>query len=222
MQPLARIHPVERLVEQQDRRVVDERRGDLRPLPHALRVGPDRSIGGGLEVDRAHRPSGGGLGSGQPLELRGERGRTRGRSGTDRPPRAPERARSAVDGRVAPRRHAVDEDPAARRPEEAREHVKDRRLARAVRAEQPGDPGAESERDVVHRDDVAVPARHPLELDGCSVAGRCRGGASARDGTGPRSVGTRHAVIRANRRMVIATAAAIPPRTAAKYASRAG
>ena len=37
--PLARVDPVERLVEQQDGRVVDERGGDLDALAHALGVG---------------------------------------------------------------------------------------------------------------------------------------------------------------------------------------
>ena len=41
-QALAWIHAVERLVEQQHLRVVDERSGDLDPLAHALGVGADR------------------------------------------------------------------------------------------------------------------------------------------------------------------------------------
>ena len=44
LQPLARVHAVERLVEEQDRRVVDQRGGDLDPLPHALRVAADRPV----------------------------------------------------------------------------------------------------------------------------------------------------------------------------------
>ncbi len=67
VQPLARVHPVERLVEQQDRRLVDERRGDLRPLAHPLRVGADRAVGGVLEIDRRDRARGGGRpGRGSP------------------------------------------------------------------------------------------------------------------------------------------------------------
>ena len=52
MQPLARVHAVERLVEEQDLRVVDERAGELRALSHALRVRRDRTAG----APRSARP----------------------------------------------------------------------------------------------------------------------------------------------------------------------
>jgi hypothetical protein len=45
VQPLARVHAVERLVEDEDGRVVDESARDLDPLPHPLRVAPDRAVG---------------------------------------------------------------------------------------------------------------------------------------------------------------------------------
>ena len=60
VQPLAGIHAVERLVEQQDPRLVDERRGELDPLAHALRIGPDLAIGRVGQLDRADRPVRGG------------------------------------------------------------------------------------------------------------------------------------------------------------------
>ena len=56
VQPLARVHAVERLVEEQDRRVVDERAGELDPLAHALGVRADRAVGGRHQVHRGDRP----------------------------------------------------------------------------------------------------------------------------------------------------------------------
>ena len=56
VQPLARVHPVERLVEEQDRRVVDQRAGELGALAHPLRVGADRAVGRLGQVDRGDRP----------------------------------------------------------------------------------------------------------------------------------------------------------------------
>ena len=44
MQPLARVHPVERLVEQQHLRVVHQRGGDPGALPHALGVRADPAV----------------------------------------------------------------------------------------------------------------------------------------------------------------------------------
>jgi hypothetical protein len=51
LQTLARIHAVERLVEQKNLRIMNERAGDLDALPHSLRVGADASMLGRLEID---------------------------------------------------------------------------------------------------------------------------------------------------------------------------
>ena len=58
---------------------------------------------------------------------------------------------------------------------EARDHMQQRRLARAVRAEQRGDPGENLERDIVDGDDVAEPSRDVIDADRRS-AGRTLGG----------------------------------------------
>ena len=55
VQALARVHAVERLVEQQDLGLVDERAGDLGTLAHALGVGADRPVGRAGQVDRGDR-----------------------------------------------------------------------------------------------------------------------------------------------------------------------
>ena len=82
VQPLARVHAVERLVEQQDRRVVDERAGELGPLAHALGVRADRAVGGVGQVDRGDRPGRGGVRIGDALEPRVEPRELAARSGS--------------------------------------------------------------------------------------------------------------------------------------------
>ena len=85
MQPLARVHAVERLVEQQDPRLVDERAGQLGPLAHALRVRADRPVRGIGQVDRGDRPGGGAVRIGDALEPRVEpRELATGEEGMDR------------------------------------------------------------------------------------------------------------------------------------------
>ena len=68
MEPLARIHPVERLVEDQDGRLVDQRRRHLHPLAHPLRVRPDRAVRRRQHVDHVERAFGGAGDVGEPLE----------------------------------------------------------------------------------------------------------------------------------------------------------
>ena len=166
VQPLAWVHAVERFVEQQDARVVDERRGELRALAHALGVGPDRSVGGVVELDRGDRPVRGRTGVGDRLELgvephelvTGEVARD-GLAFGHQPD-------VAVDARVAERGRPADAHDPGRRSEQTREQVEQRRLAGPVRPEQAGHPRSQGERDVVDRDDVAVPARDVLDLQG--------------------------------------------------------
>ena len=69
MQPLARVHAVERLVEEQDPRLVDERAGQLGPLAHALGVRADRAVRGVGQLDRGDRPGRRGVRVGDALEL---------------------------------------------------------------------------------------------------------------------------------------------------------
>ena len=56
VQPLARVHAIERLVEDEHRWVVDERGGDLHALAHPLRVPADRAPGSVAQVDESDRP----------------------------------------------------------------------------------------------------------------------------------------------------------------------
>ena len=177
MQALARVHPVERFVEEQDRRVVDERSGDLRALAHPLRVRPDRAVGGLGQVDRGDRPVGGGRRIGDALE-----------SGVEKRELATGQVR--MDGLAlgdepdvpvhlgaTPCGRPLDEDAAGRRREQAGHQVEERRLAGTVGAEQAGDAGTEPERDVVDSHDVAVPARDVVELERGGRA-RCVGHAA--------------------------------------------
>ena len=69
VQPLARVDPVERLVEQEHRRVVDQGRGELDPLAHPLGVRADPARGGLDHLDDLERPLGGGAGVGQAVQL---------------------------------------------------------------------------------------------------------------------------------------------------------
>src|SRR5262249_43437356 len=79
----------------------------------------------------------------------------------------PERA---VDLRVTPAGRAADGEFPARRREEPGDHVQHGGLARAVRAEQAGDPGPDGHRDVVDRHHVAVPAGDVAQLDRAHAA----------------------------------------------------
>jgi hypothetical protein len=211
VQPLPGVHAVERLVEQQDRRLVDERRGDLRPLPHALRIAADRPVGGRLEVDRANRHVGGALGIGQLVQARRHLDElAAGEEGLDRLALRDEPDRP-IDRGVPPGGQAADEDASVRRLQQAREHVQDRRLAGSVRAEEAGDSGAQRERDLVDGDDRPIEARDVVEDDrrrrgpGRGVRGRQR--SERRDG---------HTLIVWKRRMQIANEPTIPTITAAK------
>ena len=62
VQPLARVEPGERFVEEQHLRVVDDRLRDLDPLAHALRVGRQAPRVGRVELDDFERVHGGAVG----------------------------------------------------------------------------------------------------------------------------------------------------------------
>ena len=109
VQSLPRVHAVERLVEQQDRRFVDERGGDLDALTHALRVGADRRCWASSEVDGRDGPRGGGVRVGQPLQPGVEQRRTpAGQVGMDGLALRDE-ADVAIDRGIAPGRLAADQ-----------------------------------------------------------------------------------------------------------------
>ena len=96
----------------------------------------------------------------------------------------------AVHLRPPPGGRALDEDAPGRRREQAGHQVEERRLAGAVRAEQAGHAGTERERDVVDRDDVAVPARDVVDLERRARRARRRpAGGAARRRRGAAGVG---------------------------------
>ena len=73
VQPLARVHAVERLVQQHDLGVVHERRGHLDALPHALGVGRDLPVLRVGHFQQVDRPPRGAIRIGQAVQPRGRR-----------------------------------------------------------------------------------------------------------------------------------------------------
>src|SRR5690606_31176280 len=163
LEPLARVHAVERLVQQQDRRVVHKGGRHLDALLHALGVVPDLAAGGIVHLHQPDRAARGRLRIRQPVQLRHREDELLpGEEVVGRLPLGDE-AQAAVDPGVLPDRLPVQRDGAGRRREEPAHHVDERGLPGAVRAEQPGHAGPDLHRDAVDRDDVAVPAGHVLQ-----------------------------------------------------------
>lgn len=153
---LARVHAVERLVEQEQRRVVHQGAGHLHALPHALGVRRDLAVLRVLHLDRGQRLLGRlgaeavQLGVGDDEFASGEEVVHRLALGDD--------ADVLVDLFVAPDLLAVEGDGAGGGGEEAAHHVDEGGLPGAVGAEQSGDSGADGHGDVVDGDHVAEPA----------------------------------------------------------------
>src|SRR5450756_1605483 len=154
---LARVHPVERLVEDEASRVVDQRCGDLRALPHPLRVGRELAVGGIRELDGPERPIDRAAAKGQALELRAEADELTSREIREDRLALRDEPDTPIDGRVAEGRAPVNGDAPCRRPQQPGHEVEQRALAGPVRAQETGDARLQPERDVVHRHDVAVP-----------------------------------------------------------------
>ena len=144
VQPLARVHAVERLVEEQHRRLVDERRGHLDALAHPLRVRRDGPSLGRLEVDGADRPLRGGVRIGEALEPGVEPDELEAGEEAVHALALGDQAEPPVEGRVAPGRLAGDQHLARRGAQEPGQQVEQRRLARAVGPEEAGDPRTRS------------------------------------------------------------------------------
>ena len=117
-----------------------------------------------VHLDRGDRACGGRARVGQPVQLGvGQHELPAGEEVVQRLALG-DQADRPVDLLVAPDRLAVEGDGAGGGRQEAGHHVDQRGLAGAVGAEQAGDAGADGHRDVVDRDDVAVPAGDVVEL----------------------------------------------------------
>ncbi len=194
VQPLAGVHPVERLVEQQDRRLVDERArpawpAGACPSSTCRSARSAASVRSTVAIARAAAASG----SATPWRRALSRANSRPvRIAVDRLALGDEPDVAVHLGSPpGTARHATRTLPGRRR-EQPGHQVQQRRLAGAVRPEQAGHAGPQPERDVVDRDDVAVPARDVVELEG---GGRRRGRGDRRVAAGGRRLG-RHAAIR--------------------------
>lgn len=160
---LARVHAVERLVQEQHGRVVDEGGRHLHALAHALGVGGDLAVLGVLHLDGGQGPPGGRFVEavefrvGDDELLTGEEVVHGLALGHD--------ADLLVDLLVAPDRRAVEGDGAGRGGEEAAHHVDERGLARAVGTQQTGHSGADAHGHVVDGDDVPEPAGGVVDVD---------------------------------------------------------
>ena len=130
-----------RLVEEEDARLVDERRGEVEPAAHAARVGADPAVGGLDEARpgraaprRGARPSA----RRQAVQRRLEAGSARGRSsaGRARPPGARRRSSARTARGLGDDVVAGDRGAAAGRAQERGQHPHRGRLAGAVRAEE--------------------------------------------------------------------------------------
>lgn len=159
---LARVHAVERLVEQEQRRLVDEGGRHLHALAHALGVRGDLPV---LGVGHLHGREGlVGRPGPQPVQFGvGEDELAAGEEVVHRLPLGDD-ADVLVDVLVAPDRLAVEGDAAGGGGQEAAHHVDEGGLSRSVGAEQAGDAGADRHGDVVDGDHVAEPAGDVVDV----------------------------------------------------------
>ena len=146
-----RVGAAQRLVEEDERRVVGDRLGDLRPLPHAAAHLPHALAGVGLHADAAERPR-------RPLaRLDGAKALEAGEGGDE-----VEAAHVLVEAILLGAEAEVAEDLGALEgiaapepdiagvgPELAGDQLDHRRLAGAVRAEEADHPGVELEVELV-------------------------------------------------------------------------
>ena len=165
--PPERVHARERLVEDQQLGIVDERLRQLDALAHALAVGADLLVGRLHQVDAP---------SARPRRVVGLLLREAVEADQRRDPLEPghplvERVLLGaepdleVELRVAPDRLAEHLDRPLARLQLTGDQLHERRLAGAVRAEQAGDARRHVDADVVQADDLAVPLRDVLGGD---------------------------------------------------------
>jgi len=156
-----RVEAVGRLVEDEQLTWLQQRRRDAQPLPHAQRIVPEPFAGGRAEADPIQR-------AGDPLRAgRRVRGAVRGvQSAQVVPARQVRVKRRTLDQCAHPGQHALGvlRDPAAEqgagprgRAHEAEQHADRRRLARAIRPEEPVHRAVrDGERDVIDGDLAAA------------------------------------------------------------------
>ncbi len=169
-----RVEAVRRLVQQHELRVVHERLRELHPLLHAGRVAADGTVALLVQADVPQRV-------GRALASRRLRQPGHARHVDDELGRRHVRREAVVLRHVPdpladrrPVRHDVEaEDRRATRPSAGsrpEHHLDQRRLARAVRADQPDDARLDLDAEVGHRRDLAVPLGQPVGLDQCHLA----------------------------------------------------
>ena len=183
-----------RLVEQQQPRRAQQRPGDAEALAHAVRVAADAVAGAVGQVDRVERA----------VDARRRRRRRRSAATSSRflrprqvrvEPRCLDEAGDAVERGGTELQRVPSEQPGAARgrADQPEQHPQRRRLAGAVRPEEPVDvAGRDHQVDVVDRAQLAVDLREAARLDRQGVrhhATRSRAAASmAAAGTDPSTV----------------------------------
>ena len=161
-----RVEPGGGLVEQQQLRLAQQRRGDAEPLPHAVRVPADAILGAVAQLDHLEhlldaraRVAAVEIGE-QPQVLPAREVRVEPRP-LDEAGDAVERSRADVE-RVAAEEASVS----LGRPDQSEQHAQRRRLPRAVRPEVAEDVAAlDRQVDVVDRDDLAVALDETARFD---------------------------------------------------------
>ncbi len=159
-----RIHPGQRLVEDEQFGLVRERLRQLDALAHALAVGADALVGGVLQIDlleRRHRGVGG-LAIAEAVQAQQRRHPfVTGHPVVERVLLGTH-AHAQEDVGIAPYRLAENLHCALVRLQLPGDELEERRLARAIRSEQAGHAAADGDRDVVEPDHLAVPLRQVL------------------------------------------------------------
>ena len=165
VEALPRIRAVQRFVQKEDLRVVDQHPGEADSLAHSPGIGADLPVGGIVEL---HMPDSAlhGLVEGSHLsklshqshELTPRHESVHGFV-LEHDPEPPGEKRVVANGL------SEDGDRAARDPGEPRDHANQGALSRSVRTEQPRDAGADVQGDVVDGHDVSEPARKLLGPD---------------------------------------------------------
>ena len=167
------IHAVERLVEDQDRRVAEHRRGEPESLAHPERepagLAPRHRFETGLLDHLVDAPGRQTLGMGKPQEMvAGAPARLHGARVQQRPDLTERMAQGGVRPPADQRAALVDRV-------EAEDHPHRCGLASAVRPDEPGHaPGRDRERQAVEGERLPEPLQDPVDFDRRFHAGKAR------------------------------------------------